>query len=299
MNYWIFVATKHSDSETGENFTAREILERRLDDGFWGLRERTPHRKNLKQGDRVVFYEGRPASAFAAEAELDSASLEPDEEERSRLSHDTDFFRPEYGVYLRSPEIWETKHPVDELAPELDFIDDPSQWWLYLQGGIRQISEADYHRILSGPSREPADEDELEQQSLFALESHLEEFIDKNWPRIDWGGENLRLHQEGDQTGRQYPAGTWSIDFLAIDNETEDWVVIELKRGQSSDSTIGQVLRYMGWVRDNMAEDDQSVRGIIVANEVDEALRYAARTQSDVDLKTYSVSFQLQPVDEG
>lgn len=298
MNYWIFVATNHSDAETDESFTAREILERRLADGFWGLRQRTPHRRNLQQGDRVVFYEGRPASAFAAEAELDSASLEPDESERDRLSHGTQFFRPEYGVYLRNPEIWETRHPVDELAPELDFIDDPARWWLYLQGGIRQISEADFRRILTGPSRTAPDEEELEQQSLFALESHLEEFIDENWSRIDWGGENLRLYQDGDQTGRPFPADTWSIDFLAIDNETGDWVVIELKRGQSSDATIGQVLRYIGWVRENMAEEGQSVRGIIVANEVDDALRYAARTQPNVDLKTYSVSFQLQSVEK-
>jgi hypothetical protein len=44
----------------------------------------------------------------------------------------------------------------------------------------------------------------------------VEEFIAHNWSRISWGAA-LELYRNGDQTGRQFPAETWSIDFLALD----------------------------------------------------------------------------------
>src|SRR5205814_912608 len=100
--------------------------------------------------------------------------------------------------------------------------------------------------------------------SQFALEAHLEEFIDKNWGRIDFGVP-LQKYEVEDQSGRQFPAGAWSIDFLCIDKANHDLVVIELKRGRSSDSTVGQTLRYIGWVEENLAQGDQQVRGLIIA----------------------------------
>ena len=130
---------------------------------------------------------------------------------------------------------------------------------------------------------------------MFALEAHLEEFIAHNGTRIAWGS-TLRLFRDGEQTGRQYPASTRSVDFLAIDEITNELVVIELKRGQTSDATVGQVLRYINWVRENVATSGQNVRGIIIASEVDEALRYAARDLPNVSVKTYSVTFALDAV---
>jgi endonuclease len=52
----------------------------------------------------------------------------------------------------------------------------------------------------------------------------------------------------------------------------------------------------MSWVKKNIAKD-RAVRGIIVANEVDEALRYAASALPNVSVKTYKVTFSLQAVD--
>ena len=52
--------------------------------------------------------------------------------------------------------------------------------------------------------------------------------------------------------------------------------MLELKRGMTSDESIGQVLRYVGWVRENVAEEGQKVQGWIVAGDYDEQLRLAA-----------------------
>ena len=51
-------------------------------------------------------------------------------------------------------------------------------------------------------------------------------------------------------------------------------------------------LLYMSWVRENVA-DGQQVRGIVIAKEIDEALRFALKGQP-VDIKTYEVSFRLK-----
>ena len=69
--------------------------------------------------------------------------------------------------------------------------------------------------------------------------------------------------------------------------------MVELKRGLSSDDAVGQVLRYIGWVRENIAKPNQKVEGIIVCSEVDDALRYAVRELKHVSVMKYKVSFSL------
>jgi RecB family endonuclease NucS len=70
-------------------------------------------------------------------------------------------------------------------------------------------------------------------------------------------------------------------------------VVIELKRGQTSDATVGQLARYMSYVKKNLAEPGQPVRGLIIARDVDQALHYAIQVVPDVSVLTYQVDFKL------
>jgi hypothetical protein len=296
MNYWIFIAAPHN--ENSESYTARDVYECRMRDRFWGLGARTPNRKSVRKGDQVVFYVARPESAFVGTARLASDCFELSAEEQSKLSHGSTFFTTEYGVRLDAIEVWEKSHGMGALASNLRFVKNPAQWWTHLQGGIRQVEEIDYAAIASGSA--PAEivgrmSEELAARSLFALEAHLEEFIAHNWSNISWGTA-LELYREGGQTGRQFPAGTWSIDFLAVDQKKNELVVIELKRGQTGDATVGQVLRYVNWVKENLALRDQNVRGIIVASEIDDSLRYAARGLPNVSVRTYTVTFSLQGV---
>jgi hypothetical protein len=155
MNYWIFnVASYSSDVES---YTARQIYERRMQDKFWGLGTRTPNRRNVRKGDQVVFYIARPPEhVFAGTARLGSNSFDLNPKDQASLSHGSAFFRPEHGVWLEAIETWEQPCPMASMASSLKFIKDPSQWWIYLQGGIRQIEESDYEAIVSGVSaREP------------------------------------------------------------------------------------------------------------------------------------------------
>lgn len=49
----------------------------------------------------------------------------------------------------------------------------------------------------------------------------------------------------------------------------------------------------MGWAKTNLAKSGRRVKGIIIAREVDEALRYAVQDLKDVSVQTYKVDFTL------
>jgi hypothetical protein len=100
-----------------------------------------------------------------------------------------------------------------------------------------------------------------------------------------------------DPTGRdglEFPTAVGPIDILAID-ETLDFVVFELKRARSPDRAIGQLARYMGWVKQTIGKG-RKVRGVIVARTISENLRYAVAVIPEVTLFEYEVSFELKAV---
>lgn len=69
--------------------------------------------------------------------------------------------------------------------------------------------------------------------------------------------------------------------------------MVELKRGKASDVVVGQTLRYMGFVQQELAEDDQQVRGVIIALEPDIKLSLALRMVPNIEFYRYLVSFKL------
>ena len=294
MNNWIFIVTQHKID--GELLTAEAILTQRVNDLFWGLGEKTPNRRALKKGDRVVFYVGLPQKVFAATATLASDSFQLSDKQKVEFGHGKKFYLSDYGVMLSDTQVWNTRRFVEDLIPNLKFIENKENWYVYFQGGVRQITEIDFRTIIQGNEQSITDKlttpRDVVSESQFALEAHLEEFIDKNWKHINFGQELIRFEVE-DQNGRQFPAGPWSIDFLCTDKKSGDFVIVELKRGKSSDSAVGQILRYISWVEENLAKPKQKVRGIIIAREVDDALRYAIKGLPKVSVLTYKVDFKL------
>jgi len=142
--------------------------------------------------------------------------------------------------------------------------------------------------------REEADDEEKSPSlgaSEFAFEKDLQNYLAKNLEHIEAG---LKLYEEEEITGLEFPAGGRFIDILAVD-KTGGLVVIELKVSRGYDRVIGQLLRYMGWVSENM-DTPQPVRGIIVANTITNDLKLAASKLADVSLVEYELSFRLRTV---
>lgn len=106
--------------------------------------------------------------------------------------------------------------------------------------------------------------------------------------------ERLEVLEEGLQLiQRQYHCpGVGRIDILGKDSEG-NLVVIELKKfGVKHDSILDQILRYMGYVKEHVAEGTQTVRGIIVVGKVDDKLRYAVSAVPNLTVKTFDVTIK-------
>lgn len=170
---------------------------------------------------------------------------------------------------------------------------------------IYEISEEKY-RVLAGaaplaattsgdagPLSPPPDVTE------FALEKHLENFIVENFEKVFGGKLALYTDSEGN-SGQQYPTVSPDgkeigyIDILALDRATSEFLVIELKKGRESDKVVGQTLRYIGWVKENLCQNGEGVRGLIICSTADTRLRYAVKPIAElIDVKLYRIDFQL------
>jgi hypothetical protein len=131
-----------------------------------------------------------------------------------------------------------------------------------------------------------------EEPTAFAYERDLQNFLAKHLERIEPG---LRLYEEDDITGIEFPAGGRSIDILALDRQN-NYVVVELKVSRGYDRVVGQLLRYMAWIERHQAEPGQRVRGVIIAREISEDLRLACSRIQDVQLFEYALSVSLKPI---
>lgn len=134
---------------------------------------------------------------------------------------------------------------------------------------------------------------DADQEFSFELEHQLRDFLIANLASIPVNGKRLDLFKGADgRIGREYPTEVGFIDVLAAD-ESGALYVIELKRGRTSDHTVGQILRYMGWCRRKLAQG-KPVYGVIVAQAYDEKLKFAASEVSGLSIFEYEIAFRLR-----
>jgi len=150
--------------------------------------------------------------------------------------------------------------------------------------------EDEIEELLSGDTERLSTEEYKE----FGLESHLEEFLVSNWDKLNLNKKYSILKEEGKTIGQQYVTPIGRIDILAKGNDNKEWLIIELKKGKSDDQVVGQVLRYVGWIEENLAEEGETVRGLIITKDRDDKLLYALKTLKNVSLMTYIVRFDLE-----
>lgn len=132
-----------------------------------------------------------------------------------------------------------------------------------------------------------------ENTNEFAYEKDLQNFLAKNLSLIETG---LELYMEEEISGVEFPVGNCFIDILAVD-KNDDYVVIELKVSRGYDRVIGQILRYMAWIRKNHAEENHKVRGIVIAREISDDLLLACSETKNVELYEYNLAISLKKIE--
>ena len=163
---------------------------------------------------------------------------------------------------------------------------------------LTQYSE-EIRKLMGDSESSPvvSNDSDIENPSEFVLEEHLEDFLVKNWTQTDLS-EKYDIFEDDEFTGRQYQTDTGPIDILAISKDRKELLVIELKKGRASDRVIGQIQRYMGYIKDEIAEDDQEVKGIIIAFEDDQRIRRALSVTNNIEFYRYRINFNLKKVSD-
>ena len=187
-----------------------------------------------------------------------------------------------------SEKYLEINYILKTLSLELDIdlwtLD--ALWW-----AILLEEDEDYANVTS----EPDVYDTQIETHRFGLERYLQEFMRDNWNKIPELSEWELFEQDGDIVGFEYNTKqVGRIDLLARHKTKPKWLVIELKRDQSSDQTVGQVLRYMGWVEENLCEDGEEVFGLIISHSKDDAIKYALKHTNHIGTMLYEVQFNLK-----
>lgn len=136
---------------------------------------------------------------------------------------------------------------------------------------------------------------DVEDPSEFALEKHLEDFLVSNWPRTELGKDYDIFAEDGEKVGQQYPTDTGPIDILAVSKDKKQLLVVELKKGRATDVALGQLLRYMGYVDQELADNGQEVKGVIIGLEDDQKLKRALSVAPNVSFYRYEIRFKLLP----
>jgi len=204
------------------------------------------------------------------------------------------------GDYYYQPDsVLPHQRPVRWFSQTIDRF-DMSEELRNSTGAIGTVSNISrYHeeieKLIAGgkPPVIISTDPDVEDPTAFAMEKHLEDFLVQNWVQTDLGKEYDIFEEDGEKVGKQYPTDTGPIDILAISKDRKRLLVVELKKGRASDVVVGQTLRYMGFVQEELAEEGQSIKGTIIALEDDQRIRRALTMVPAIDFYRYQISFKL------
>lgn len=200
------------------------------------------------------------------------------------------FYRPGENLPHRRPVRWlDKKIARDEMSEALKNSVNSG-----MLSNISRYSEEIQQLLgsIEGPPLIPRDI-EVEDPYAFAMEKHLEDFLVANWSHTALGRDYELFKEDNEVIGRQFQTDTGPIDILAISKDQRTLLVVELKKGRGNDVVVGQLLRYMGYVKEQLAEENQLVKGIIIAMEDDQRMRRALSMVPNIEFYRYEVSFKL------
>jgi len=194
-------------------------------------------------------------------------------------------------------------HPSTKPSDDLLFKVSPGQFRLYIAGQdpapIRELIKGDAVQQVEVGEEQDAEPESFEMEaepgsSEFLLEKDLQRYLAENLSIIESG---LRLYVDEDGTrGIEYDADGRRIDILAVDRDN-NLCVIELKVSKGYDRVIGQTLRYVNWVRREIAEPGQKVRGLIICRRLSDDILLAAAGVPGIELFEYALKVAVSKVE--
>ena len=149
--------------------------------------------------------------------------------------------------------------------------------------------DQEIEQLISNPS-----DFTIEDRSAFVTEDEFEAFLIQNWEETelskDW---DLYTDEEGEIVAKQFQTDTGPMDILAISKDKKEFLVVELKKGRASASVVAQILSYMDYIRQEVAKEEQEVKGCIIAFEDDLRIRRALQNDPRIDFYRYGIKLKL------
>ena len=146
QRYFVFIV---NDAQgVSQRLSARKIYDQLMKIQAWGIGERTPYRKDLRKGSRIVFYQaGKGGQRFIGTATI-ASELRLMSAQRATERRALGIEPAKYDLDLTNIEIWKDTKPVVDMVQRLQFISNKDHYGVHFQGGVKRISEADYYTII-------------------------------------------------------------------------------------------------------------------------------------------------------
>lgn len=212
------------------------------------------------------------------------------------LEHRRKIFEYLYGQAFESKTFAEriviSNRKIIDYFRSINIQDSPRKISLFLYS-IKDKWENDF----ASEEQDEVDDESNENveefpNQTFIIEKYLEDFLIGNWEGTELGKKYDLIFENSELISQQYKTDIGIIDLLVKEKTTGNYVVIELKRNQTSDTTVGQIMRYMGWVKSKLSPA-QPVKGVIIGYSNDDRLNYAISCVNNIEILLYRINFSL------
>ena len=146
QRYFVFIV--NSQQGVKKRLAAKQIYSQLMELSVWGIGERTPYRRDLREGSKVVFYQaGKGGQRFLGTATI-ASPLRKMTEARAAERRRVGIEPAAYDLELSHIDVWKESKPVVDMIQRLEFISNKDHFGVHFQGGVKRISEADYYTII-------------------------------------------------------------------------------------------------------------------------------------------------------
>jgi len=261
-NIWIF-SNNCEGYYDDSDWDMSKILQRRK----YYFKENESNRSYVKQGDSVILR--TYGYGFWGSCQIDSDWIS-DPDGKTKYEVETGWFN------IKNVKRWKTTLPFEIIKADLSNQNHRLR--------IARATEEDKRKIELGLNIYIKLGYGSTDGEFFILENGVEEAVKKNLTQLD-----LKLAEDEIQQQCTLGIGAGRTDLICRDKDG-NFVVLELKAVNSSDYVVGQILRYMGFIREHWGTaQKKEVRGIILTPGYDEQLRLAAK-EAGIKVLRLSVS---------
>jgi len=147
-NYFLMV-TSDAEDLAGRQVYATDLVLRRISVQLWPLYKGTKHRRLIDVGDICFFYvggRGKNRLSFHSQATVKEKDHNPSWDSFEEID---EAFTPQPFIVLKLEKciIYEHPKPIKPLMKKLGFIGDYPNWGVYMQGGVKLLSNDDANII--------------------------------------------------------------------------------------------------------------------------------------------------------